>query len=742
MCLKFLPMFRIVILSLLFCLVSCGGGQIEDRASVAAALKATVEDYFVSHLNLFCDDYADGVFDRRTRINDVSSLYIEPNHFFYNDRKYDSYAVWVREYIETSLHGKCYYHNLSLLLRDLQKDRVNRYTVPVELVRVDPVTAEEVGAKFRLLLTFVYQGVGQYVHIMRLDGDIPPLSLPAPKETAKPAQVAADAPGSGAAGDIDKVWAGVKSWVRAHTDRGYVMFFLSEAWLLLVDHWVVALLLGAGLLWFSFSCLVPLLYETLVWRFYNTRFASHDFTYLHFFLAAGVLTILMGSVLLGVLTATVRMDNPSRMRPHVLGAYDDFRIHHQQRVAAVKQGDKWGLVNYAGRVLLPPQFHAIGSFSDGMTWVMQNDKVGYIDSLGVVRVSPQYEGGYAFHNGQALVIVSKNSDRTIVIIDREGNVVRELPYSKIERFKGGYARVYNGWRNVGYIREIDYKEVIPPVYSEVGEFQFGYVRVQQGMWPVKDPKVGILDSLGQVVVPVEYDNAHIVDKDRVVVSKADNDAAAMINMQGQWIVPFGRFNTIGGIEENCIMAVRDGHKWGCIDRNGRVVIPLKYNRIENFSEGIATVRIGSNHGCVDLEGRLVIPLMYDEIGLSSQGLMPAQKDGFWGVINHQNETVVPFEYRQAPRLQGWGVKKGTIEVYNGRYGVMDLQGRFIIPCTYRYLIWHNGLYAARKDGKYGTLDEKGNVVHDFIYDKIVETGGGDVIGYRGKEQFRLEKPGK
>ena len=73
---------------------------------------------------------------------------------------------------------------------------------------------------------------------------------------------------------------------------------------------------------------------------------------------------------------------------------------------------------------------------------------------------------------------------------------------------------------------------------------------------------------------------------------------------------------------------------------------------------------------------------------------------------------------------------------------MDLQGRFIIPCRYRYLAWHNGLYTARMDEKYGVLDEKGNRVHNFVYDKIVETDGGDVIGYRGKEQFRLEKPGK
>lgn len=720
-------MFRIVILSLLFCLASCGGGQIEDRASVAAALKATVEDYFVSHLSIFCEDYADGVFDRRTSVNAYSSLYIEPNHFFYNGRRYSSYAVWVREYIETSLHGAYYNHRLSLLLRDLQKDRVDRYTVPVELVRVDPVTAEEVGAKFRLLLTFVYQGVGQYVHIMRLDGDIPPLPLPAPKESAKPTQVAVDAPAPGASTGVGAIKAYLRDSINSES---LVLFFLSEAWLLLVDYWVLALLLGflVFILFFSFGK------EEL-------RYTSR----LQQVLGSGGLTLVVGLVVLGVLTATVRMDNPSRVRPHVLDAYDDFFINIDYRIVTVKQGDKWGLVNYAGRVLLPPQFHAIGSFSDGMTWVKQDDKVGYIDSLGVVRVSPQYDGAYAFHNGQALVIDLNDSDRYGIIIDREGNVLRQ--YRKVDHFKNGYAKVHKGSK-VGYIRHPDFQEVIPPVYDQVGDFRFGYVSVETfgyvsvetGRW-VMDRQEGVLDSLGHVVVPVEYKSAHIVDKDRIVVSKELWEKAALVDMQGRWIVPFGRFNRIGVISENRA-AVRDGHKWGYIDRDGRVVIPLKYNRAETFSEGVATVRIGQSHGCVGLDGQLVIPLMYDEIGLSSQGLMAAQKDGYWGVINHQNETVVPFEYLQAPRLDGWGVKKGTIEVYNGRYGVMDLQGRFIIPCRYRYLAWHNGLYTARMDEKYGVLDEKGNRVHNFVYDKIVETDGGDVIGYRGKEQFRLEKPGK
>ena len=228
-------MFRIVILSLLFCLASCGGGQIEDRASVAAALKATVEDYFVSHLNNFCEDYADGVFDT-TRVKGLSSIYIEPNHFFYNDRKYSSYAVWVREYIETSLHGVYYNHRLSLLLRDLQKDRVDRYMVPVELVRVDPVTDKEVGRNVRLLLSFVYQGVGQYVHIIRLDGDIPPLPLPAPKKTAKPVQVTGDAPAPGASTGAGAIKAYLRDSINSES---LVLFFLSEAWLLLVDYWVL-----------------------------------------------------------------------------------------------------------------------------------------------------------------------------------------------------------------------------------------------------------------------------------------------------------------------------------------------------------------------------------------------------------------------------------------------------------------------------------------------------------------------
>lgn len=566
MFLKFLPMFRIVILTLLFCLASSGAGQIVDRASVAVAVKATVDDYFVSHLSMFCEDYADGVFDKRTPVNDVSKLYIEPNHFFYNDRKYDSYAVWVREYIETSLHGVYYNHRLSLLLRDLQKELLDRYTVPVELVRVDPVTNKEVGAKFRLLLTFVYQGVGQYVHIMRLDGDIPDLPLPAPKETAEPAQVAVDAPASGASSGA------IKAYLRDSINSdSLALFFLSEAWLLLVEYWVLALLLGflVFILFFSFGK------EEL-------RYTSR----LQQVLGSGGLTLVVGLVVLGVLTATVRMENPSRMRPHVLDAYDDYRIDSLYRVVAVKQGDKWGLVNYAGRVLHPVGLDSISPFSSSYSLVMSGKRYGYLQPDG--KFVGWYDFGTPVVDNKGvfgLRLDDSKPDITYSAFDlmADGEVYTVLPYDRVEHWHGSLYRVRTGHQ------------------------------------------YGLIDPTGRVVLPVEYDGIDWPHNDRAVIMKTSgstelqrisNRREGLIDTAGKIIITPSSYWDIARFYDGLAKVTTTGSRVGYIDPSGKLVIPCRFIDGHNFQKGMACARqnkIPGYWGVIDRKGNWVVQPEYQNV---------------------------------------------------------------------------------------------------------------------------------
>src|ERR1043165_6076438 len=60
--------------------------------------------------------------------------------------------------------------------------------------------------------------------------------------------------------------------------------------------------------------------------------------------------------------------------------------------------------------------------------------------------------------------------------------------------------------------------------------------------------------------------------------------------------------------------VKKDHKWGYIDTTGNIVIPIKFNEVENFSDNLARVRKDRKWGLYDNTGKELIKPTFDYIG--------------------------------------------------------------------------------------------------------------------------------
>src|SRR4051812_26422164 len=60
-------------------------------------------------------------------------------------------------------------------------------------------------------------------------------------------------------------------------------------------------------------------------------------------------------------------------------------------------------------------------------------------------------------------------------------------------------------------------------------------------------------------------------------------------------------------------------RWGIVDVNGKEIIPLIYDYVSYFSEGLAYVRLNAKYGYVDRTGKEVIPLVYKSAGIFNEG---------------------------------------------------------------------------------------------------------------------------
>ena len=90
--------------------------------------------------------------------------------------------------------------------------------------------------------------------------------------------------------------------------------------------------------------------------------------------------------------------------------------------------------------------------------------------------------------------------------------------------------------------------------------------------------------------------------------------------------------TVWGYSEGLAQCELNG-KWGYVDVDKNVVIPIQYDSIVSFQLGIAAVNLGGKLGVIRPDGAYLIRPEYDTLMPIDCGLYIAQKGGGWGVVS-------------------------------------------------------------------------------------------------------------
>jgi hypothetical protein len=294
-------------------------------------------------------------------------------------------------------------------------------------------------------------------------------------------------------------------------------------------------------------------------------------------------------------------------------------------------------------------------------------------------------------------------------------------------------------------------------------------------------KFGYINMYGEEVIPVQYDWAFPFSEGLAAVSIdskyefIDAGKYGFINKEGHVQIPFD-YDYALCFQEG-LAVVGKNKKIGYINREGKTVIPFEYEGGTNFRDGIAGVIKNGKLGYIDKEGNVVIDCIYDNIfriAHASEEMIPVELDKKWGYIDTTGAVIIPFEfYRAAPFYSG----RAYVSVNGDHFGFIDVNGDILVPLIYQYtpdnpyneertniflncsiysvdygfayvgviterygwrtLInrWDrfSGGYAlVKKDGKYGFIDPKGNMVVPFEYDNATEFAHG--IGYVAKRK--------
>ena len=462
-----------------------------------------------------------------------------------------------------------------------------------------------------------------------------------------------------------------------------------------------------------------------------------------------------------------------------VNAVNDFK----NGISIVYKNKLVGVVDIQGKEVIPCSFEAIGGiYGRNILSVKQNDKYTLLNYRTCKKTNDyQYDKIQVFE-GKSIV---GYRDGGCAFINNNGEEDLFIPqYKYSEGFRGDYAIVSIGEsayeRKYGVINK-NADEVLPCIHDSIS--------ICNGLFKVvKNGKHGIVDQTGNEVIPCRYDYLSSFCSEGLIEAE-QKGKRGFINLKGETIIPFKyddihdwswvnnndywyRYFSESGI---AIVSVRSSgpsvYKYGLVTKDGKEIFPcrfskrpyiilkdqvclidnkdrlfivypdgqyraLKYQGVGRLKGGLAYVKYNDLYGCIDENLNEVIPCIYESVGRCSQNhLFIVCKNKNYGVIDKEGKEIIPFKYN---RLIAWGSGLLKAAIYENdnymraKWGVITEDGREVIPCIYDKIgsnhaadlnqnidecinFLEENIIPISKGNKFGYVDAKGNEIIPCIY---------------------------
>jgi hypothetical protein len=273
-----------------------------------------------------------------------------------------------------------------------------------------------------------------------------------------------------------------------------------------------------------------------------------------------------------------------------LPAVNDYEIIFRDGLARFQtpsgQERKYGFMDKAGRVVIAPQFYAVGHFSEGLAWfqVLVGGKwlYGFIDRTGKVAIPPRFtEQPGDFAEGLARVAGKSNYG----FIDRTGRFQIPEQFRQLDASfsEGLLAAALEGDPPRGvYLRRDGTVAFEIPLWQERtarqrSQYTFGTPLrrpFSEGLAPVVSfNKVGFIDKTGKVVIAPLFRETSGFSEGLAAVK--------IIGSDGRYV-------------------------WGYIDRAGEFVVAPQFRDARPFAGGLAHVTTADGaRRLIDSSGKVV-----------------------------------------------------------------------------------------------------------------------------------------
>ena len=408
-------------------------------------------------------------------------------------------------------------------------------------------------------------------------------------------------------------------------------------------------------------------------------------------------------------------------------------LMYEKNLLTYEQDEKQGLINLEGEVVAKPIYESIEGlpYKEGELLVKIEGKYGVVNNKGNYLVDSDYdqiavdnytteEEGYK-HAGYIVSNTTENGYR-YGYVDVDGNVLLEPEYTEVSRITNvkDDDNIYlvvaqNG--QYGMIK--NQEQIIENEYQSIS-----YNSESNTLTLEKTKRYGVATLDGKIVIPVEFaqidstgKNIYATDVDgNVKVYQEDGNPAEIES--NVYILETGNENYQIKIDNT------QGSVYSILNKDGEQITTQNYSYINYLYDNYFIVSVtGGKVGVINDKEEPIIEIQYDSI---------EKVEGTDYIITRLSENsstqLYDKNFKQLCEMTNSIVQteENYVKVYNNtETKYFDLEGN---EKQNAEILSNNQIYAKSQDGKWGFVDKSGNIVVDYIYDKVTDLNS---YGYAG-----------
>ena len=442
--------------------------------------------------------------------------------------------------------------------------------------------------------------------------------------------------------------------------------------------------------------------------------------------------------------------------------YDKLGDFEESELTFAKKDGKYGYIDRTGKTQVSFIYDDAGWFRNGIAWIKYRNKYGYINQIGKYMIQPIYDETIISTSSEDLLVLRK--EHKYAFFSRDGKQLTNFSYDFVYKAKKGDSYVWSnglilakkGDKHVFLNNKL--KEIIP-----AGEYDYAEPFNEHPVGIVgKSGKYGLIDSLGNYIIPLEYDKIYYnsfygndfrtlslckdrkiflmcletgavnnegfleiqvdpwrkINNKQLLVAKGLNEKYGYITEKLDTIIPFQYSSISPDHNKGLFIIAEQNRKYGLIDMMNKVVADFSYDEIHNY-DSLYVLKASNKANLINSKGEYIVDYnKYEHIYPYQNGRYLVRQNDKIGIITSNKETIIPCIYDSISTKWIYGPNAHFV-LKEGKSGIIDYNGNTLIPVDYDELTYVNkDNIFVMKNKKWGVIDLKNNSVLPLEYDDV------------------------